>query len=356
MPSNHEKGGSGFFDKRRVLWLLSSVLSLLFTALMIICIRWYEDHQSIPKDHLIGNRPSNVSRLKEKGLPFSFLVIGDTQSREKAETLIKLALKEKNDSFMVIVGDFVKEPDLENHRFFLSEMTNEINPPFPVFLVAGNHDIDYFSKIRAEGRRVTPEVYEDLYGARNFDFVFNGCLFILCDIDWRDRTSYLNYLQKTLSQKREGRKHVFVFLHYSPSMVPGDKGVTLPKEDDFFSLMEKYRVTTCFFGHYHGYWRGERNGVNVIVSGGGGGRLKDWQSEWGKFHHILKVTVDQSIITEQMIAVQERFSLEDSLEEGIFIHLFPLVRNRTWTLYVIAIVFLSWGIYSIFSCIHSLKR
>jgi len=91
-----------------------------------------------------------------------------------------MAFEKGNPSFIVILGDFVRKPDVWNHRFFLTEMTTEINLPFPVFLVSGNHDFDDTGEVvKRTERRVTSEVYESLYGVKDFDFVFNKCLFII---------------------------------------------------------------------------------------------------------------------------------------------------------------------------------
>lgn len=278
-----------------------------------------------------------MAALKENGFPFSFLVIGDTYGSETAETLIEMALEKGKSSFMIILGDFVSKPDIWNHRFFLTEMTAEITPPFPVFLVAGNHDIDYTGiKIKQKDRRVTQEIYESLYGPINFDFIYNQCLFIICGIDSKNPNIFLNYLQDTLSKKGEGKKHIFVFVHYPPKGLADHIEGALPisKEEDFFSLLEGYRGVTCLFGDYHGYWRGQRKGVNLIVSGGGG-RLKPPQSEWGKFNHILRITVDQEKVAEEVMTIQRQFEFEDWFEEWIFVTLFPFVQKSGWILYLI---------------------
>ena len=172
---------------------------------------------------------------------------------------------------MVILGDFVNEPDIWQHRFFLTETAVKIKPPFPIFLIPGDHDIAYRSfKGKKMERTVTPEVYESLYGTRNVDFVFNDCLFILCGVNLKNRTDYLDYLRDTLSRKGNGKRHIFVFVHYPPKGLAGHIKGPLPNEEEFFPLLEAYRVTSRFFGDHHGYWRGQRKGVNLIVSGGGG--------------------------------------------------------------------------------------
>jgi hypothetical protein len=218
-------------------------------------------------------------------------------------------------------------------------MTTEINLTFPVFLVSGNHDIDDTGKeIKQIDRRVTSEVYESLYGAKNFDFVFNNCLFIICDnASPRNRSSYLSYLRETLSKKGEGKQHIFVFMHCPPRGLAKHISGDIPDEE-FFSPLEIYKVTACFFGDYHGYWRGQRKGVNLIVSGGGGGHLKP--SRWGAFHHILKVTVWQEKISEEIITIQGQNVWEDRFEEWVFTHLFPPLGGSGWLLYGIFIFFL----------------
>ena len=319
------------------MWAILFVFSLTLTYLWWVVIQFYHDYESIPPNHLVGNRPLNVAALKEEGFPFSFLVIGDTSGRETAETLMEMALKKGKPSFMVILGDFVKKPDIWNHRFFLTEMTVEINPSFPVFLVSGNHDIDYTgSKIKESDRRVTPEIYESLYGARNFDFIFNDCLFIICGVDLKSPALYLDYLRQALNNNGKGRKHIFVFIHYPPKGLAEhiEGSLPIPIEEEFFTLLEDHKVTACFFGHYHGHWRGQRKGVNLIVSGGGG-RLKRSQPEWGRFHHTLKITVEPQKFVEEVITIQKQFELEDAFEEWIFTNLFPVLGTSARVYYLI---------------------
>ena len=334
--------------KKARFWLVIAILSVALTGFFGFTIKIYRSYQSVPSDPLIGNKASNVKALKEKKFPFSFLVIGDTQSSERAKTLIQLALQNGDPSFMVILGDFVMEPDIWDHRFFLMQMTKEVKPTFPVFLVTGNHDIDYTStKIKNPERRVTPELYESLYGARDFNFIYNNCLFIICGIDSKNPNHYLSYLRETLSKQGVGKKYIFVFSHFPPKGLAEYIEGPLPNEEEFFSVLETYKVTTCFFGDYHGYWRGQRKGVNLIVSGGGG-RFKKSQPEWGRFHHLLSITADENTVSEGVIVVPgEVRRFRGTLEKGIFIHLFPIMKDKGWGLYVLFVFFLSSSIYSV---------
>jgi hypothetical protein len=337
--------------------LVSALLFLFLAGVSGWLIKLHQGPQSIPFNPRIGNRGSNVSALKEKGLPFSFLVVGDTHNSNTAKTLIEKALKEGDSSFLIILGDIVNQPDLWGHRFFLMEMGKEIKPSIPVFLVPGNHDIDYRSKIKEQGRRVTPEVYESLYGARNFYFIFNNCLFILCGIDGRNPAGYLDYLHETLSGEGGGKRHIFIFMHHPPRGVGMEASFALPNDKDFFTLLENYKVTTCFFGDYHAYWRGQTKETNLIVSGGGGGRLKKWQPKWGKFHHIMQITIDENRVNEGiMILPGEVSNFRRTLGKWMFINLVPALENKNWVTYFLLIVFSFWAIYSFVRFFNSLKE
>ena len=343
--------------RKALLWLASSIVFLLLAGLTLLMVKSYRYEKHIPSEHLIGNKTSSVRALEEKGLPFSFLVIGDIHNSRRGTTLIERASKADHASFIIILGDFVSKPDLWYHRYFLMEMATETKPPFPVFLVPGNHDIDYSSsKTGKQERRVTPEVYESLYGPRNFDFTFNDCLFVICGIDSKNPASYLNYLRDILSKKGAGKRHIFLFMHHPPKAVGMVGSFSLPYEKEFFLLLEVHKVTSCFFGDYHAYWRGQRRGTNLIVSGGGGGRLKKWQPEWGKFHHILRITVGEDMMSEEMMTLKgEVFPLSE-LRKWIFVHLFPILKDRDWVLYFGVILFLSLGTFSVACFITSLRR
>ena len=333
--------------KRRLLWVGFFIVSLVLGYFSGLTIYLHRQETGIPQDSLIGNKAGSVQALKERGFPFSFLVIGDTQSSSRAAALMKHALKDGESSFIIILGDFVTEPGRWYHRFFLWRMTREVGEHFPVFLVSGNHDIDFAGKIKSADRRVTPEVYESLYGPRDFSFVFNDCLFIICGIDAKDPGRYINTLKATLSEKAHGKRAIFVFMHLPlKGLGEGIATYPLPHEEEFFSLLEQYRVTTCFFGDYHGYWRVERAGTAFIVSGGGGA-FKQRQPEWGRFHHILKITVDKTMRTDGIMTLPgEGDNLQDRLEKGIFTHVLPWADKSPWIPAVFFVITLSCAVFS----------
>jgi hypothetical protein len=216
-------------------------------------------------------------------------------------------------------------------------MIEDIKPPFPVFLAPGNHDIDYGFQRVPENQRVSPELYRSLYGATSFDFTYNNCLFILCGVDLKKPDALVDDLRGVLSKKAAGKKHIFVFIHYPPPAVVS--GFDFPREQEFLSILKTYKVTTCFFGHYHGYHRDQIDGTSMIVLGGGGGSLKRWQSNWGKFHHGLKITVGEDTLAEDIMALQKDVFFHHSMDWGVVVGILPLVENRIWMVYVFLFLF-----------------
>ena len=358
IPNHDERKSLDLLKWRGVFWFFSGILSILLSLLFFFIVGFHREYQNIQSKHSIGNRTSNVKALKEKGFPFSFLVVSDTHNSHRMEALLRAALKNGDASFLIHLGDFVYDPVLWDHRYFLTKMAMDIKPPFPIFLAPGNHDIDYRSKKEQNNARMTPELFESFYGARRFDFTFNNCLFILCEVDLRNPTAYLDFLQDVLSKKGKGKKYIFVFRHYAPpKLVDYRGGGALPNEDKFFNLVESYKVTTCFFGHYHGYRRGQINGVSLIVLGGGGGRLKSWQSEWGKFHHLLKINVDEHTIIEDMMVLDNGgVNFSGTIKKWVFISFFPIMKDRIWIPFLGAILFLVFGIYSFVCFAYSFKK
>jgi hypothetical protein len=64
---------------KMALWLAGMVLSLVLLALSGSAIKFHRDYQSITSEHLIGNRISNATGLKEKEFPFFFSRYGRYQ-------------------------------------------------------------------------------------------------------------------------------------------------------------------------------------------------------------------------------------------------------------------------------------
>jgi len=61
------------------------------------------------------------------------------------------------------------------------------------------------------------------------------------------------------------------------------------KKESLVPLFEKYGVDFSFSGHVHGYERGLVNGVNYIITAGGGGALNKNRSSLPKQFKNFKI-------------------------------------------------------------------
>jgi hypothetical protein len=170
---------------------------------------------------------------------------------------------------------------------------------------------------------VGPKEYDEMYGARKFSFVYSRCLFIISDFDALNDKPYTAYIEGVLKEKRQECEHAFVFLHVPPIALRGaPESRTTPEKDELFRILKEYNVDTAFFGDFHGYWRGKVNGVDVVVTGGGGSRLQG-DTTYG-FHHLVVISVDKDGASERIISIPTVNSLEDKIEELCFRLLFPV--------------------------------
>ncbi|RKY24635.1 MAG: hypothetical protein DRP79_07515 [Planctomycetota bacterium] len=295
---------------------------------------------------MLGNRQEMVNQLKANGetIPFSFAVVGDTRCSETGERLLDDAAGEKDVRFVVHLGDFVRNPDIWEHRFFQVEMHEEISEPLPMFLVAGNHDLCFEAAHRSvpTDRLVGPKEFDELYGARKLHFTYADTLFILSDID-PSGDEYIAYIERALREKRSACRYVFVFLHIPPRSLSTEiDSRKLPQQHKLLALLKQYKVDRAFFGDFHGYWRGQVEGVNVLVTGGGGAHLAG-DKTYG-FHHLLVITVNDGMITERIITGQAETGWEDRIECFCFVQVFPRLGGSAWVYYALGGVMILAGI------------
>ena len=341
-------------DKKRWMGLLGLILSVSGAAFCIAAILVERNSRRPLPPYPVGNRPAFVEQLKEKGLPFSFLVISDTHNEENGYALLENDPEKKRcllydprwgygecPQRMACIGIFWSGWQGRSSLLFLSSLLQEIT--------MSTTDFRGLRKVR----RVTPEVYRSLYGAMSFDFTFNNCLFILGAVDLKKPEAFVDDLRNVLSAKAAGKKYIFLFLHFPPSAVAPTS--YFPREKEFLSLLESFKVTSCFFGHYHGYRRRQINGTNLIVVGGGGGPLKSWQSEWGKFHHAMQVTVGENGVTEDMMVLKKVGPYRHSLKWRIMVDILPLIEGRVWIVYAFAFASL-WGVFFSFLALRKTGR
>jgi len=319
--------------RRRVLIaaLVITGLAFLSVAFMIASILYGWSRTDVTVSPFLGNRPDTISRLTDgqpEPSPFSFFVVGDTRSSAEFEGSYKNVTLDLTPDFGVILGDFVAYPDMSRHRFFMEELT-EWGMRFPVFLIAGNHDVvtkdeTGFNRLQDP---VFKEDFEKLYGPSNFSFIYRGCLFI--GLNDAYRSDYLDYLKDTLARRPPDVLMIFVFMHIGPRFLsPLIHTRQMEGEEEFMRLMEAYNVDYVFAGDFHSYFRADKGHTKYIITGGGGSNLRG--SIGRRFHHILIMSVDpaKDQVDEMIYSMKPADDIGDDIEITMLCGVYPVFEGR----------------------------
>jgi hypothetical protein len=199
------------------------------------------------------------------------------------------------------------------------EWAEEFSPPWPVFYVVGNHDVD---------REKFPiSRFEEIYGPTISSFDYQGCLFIVLRIlnrPYPTRES-LEFLESLLSARRHDYRKVFVFMHVPP-VWPGFSPGSARSQNQFVALCDRFHVDYVIAGDYHGHARIKVKDTVYLVSGGGGARLV--RGKFGRFHHAVVITVGPDWVSERILHVNRMKDIEDRAEELALAEVYPWMEKN----------------------------
>lgn len=266
--------------------------------------------------------------------PFSFCIIGDTESRPHINHRLGSMIWEERPNFILHLGD-VTDGGQEAHKFEWNyEYFTGITPVasrIPVFPVPGNGESDLYWYNRYH-RLPEPEAY--------YSFHYGNADFFMLNSNEREELSrggrQYEWLREQLAASTARWK--FVAHHHCPvSSDENDFGNTWqgadsrrgdPRFDDLKALYESAGVDVVFYGHVHAYERSwplkegkvdQENGVIYIKSGGGGGHLEDFTPTPSWFsrklqrgNHFCKVDIFDNTFSFRMYDLEGR--LKDMLE------------------------------------------
>jgi hypothetical protein len=158
----------------------------------------------------------------------------------------------------------------------------------PLFNAPGNHEI--------YDRRDLESLYEKTCGLLYGSFDYGNSHFIALDTEEVGRKPGISALQRAwleadLEANRQAA-NTFVFMHHPLFPKKAYAGWDNPAERDaVHQLFVHYGVKYVFAGHEHLYHRSVHDGINYVVTGGGGAP-NDAGPETGAFQHYLLLTVN----------------------------------------------------------------
>jgi len=287
----------------KFLWIVGIIILafILFTCIQL---------QTIQLPESMTGSPEVIDSIQQQDPQhFSFILMGDTKSGTATmENLLEITAQE-TPAFVVILGDFASKATPYAHRFFAME-AQEYASRIPILVIPGNHDVD------TDGPFTLTD-FESLYGPANKSFRIDGYLFILLNNldDYNKDGQYIDFLENTIQSQETVPEHIFVFMHIPPAglnapIMAGE----LIQSERFLETVQKYHVDYVFCGDHHGYVKTKFNGVNFIISGGGGANLRGTQ---GHFHHAVRIAVNGDEIDETVIAVKRKIETLEMLEQNI---------------------------------------
>lgn len=239
-----------------------------------------------------------------------FIVYGDSRGvwdNWQNTKIVTKAIENKDPFFVINTGDLVKNGlnesqwiDFFNSTFFMHNST--------FYPVLGNHEFygnEYFNYF------VLPN-NEKWY---SYD---NGPVhFIALDSNFPNsvRFSQILWLIKDLINIE--KPYVIVTFHHPP-FSSSEHGSSFYLRLYLKPIFEYFNVDIVFNGHDHSYERGKVNGVNYIVTGGGGAPLYDVGENWWtiyseKTYNYCLINVNATLLTFEAIkpdgAIIDSFTL-----------------------------------------------
>ena len=186
----------------------------------------------------------------------------------------------------VIYGsdESVGEAQLEYDAFLATVARAET----PVFNAAGNHEI--------ADRKDLEALYESRIGRLYGSFDYGHSHFIALDTEEVGQKPGIgqvqrDWLEQDLAANRQAA-HIFVFTHHPLFPKTANAGfANAANRDDIHRLFVKHGVKHVFSGHEHLFAQSTHDGINYIVSGGGGAPSTGSPVD-GAFQHYLLLTVD----------------------------------------------------------------
>lgn len=247
-------------------------------------------------DQVVFRNFENVRRKEWEGIPVEvvqrdknvvrFAIFGDVAgsefpfaSRQSGYYAFKQIIKkigERQPDFAVSTGDLATRATHLAYRR-LRMLLRHIS--FPLIATPGNHDIVHHAEVHSQ-------YFHALFGSDHGDVIIGNVRLILINNAWGSLTDeQLKWVEQTFA-KPTSASSTLVYCH-KPIFDPRDNAYYgmehRPHAELLHALFAKHKVSAVFSGHIHSLLHTERDGVQYIISGGGGSKLKTESDA----HHYL---------------------------------------------------------------------
>ncbi|SHH51677.1 metallophosphoesterase family protein [Thermosipho atlanticus] len=307
---------------------MKKVFFTIFLLLFIISA-FKVSRPFIEKKHDNNLIYNNLMKIKMTSEDFTFVVLGD--NKNSVSTFEKIISKINNDptvKFVINTGDMVFDGNPIKYDFFLKQIKKF---KVPLLVVPGNHDISDNGY----------ENYINFFGPLYYSFsIKNSYFIILNNANQTEVDPYqMLWLEKNLNFSQQ-YKYRFVFMHvplFDPrfEQQPGHSMKNLKNANKLLDLFKKYKVTMLFFGHIHGFFEGNWDGVPYLITGGAGAELVGTDPNH-YFYHYIKVHVSSKGVSYKIIKMNSPdFNFIDRVGAFIWLYIYSFIVINYWVLVLI---------------------
>lgn len=237
--------------------------------------------------------------------PYRFIAFGDwgagTQFQKDVAHQIALQYEKAPFDAAILLGDnFYETGDVKKHgKAYFTDMYQPLIQHHVDFIVAlGNHDVLMGHQAEQAEFFGMPGYYYTVHKPQ-IDF------FIINTNDFGRNQVEQQWLKKELAQSQAPWK---IVAGHAPIYSSGEHGYSVSLHNTLEPLLVKYKVDMYLAGHDHDYERFKPiNGVQHIVSGGGGAYLRGFDKILPeslvrlKIHHFLSFELKQDTLRMQVI-------------------------------------------------------
>jgi len=238
------------------------------------------------------NNEKAVNELKNnEGVYFSFIVFGDNHAGlcfNDAAALKEIWNMNREDrfgkspiDFVLSVGDVTLDG---SRRQFLNYKKLQSLIKYPLVSAIGNHD--------------EPFLFKEFCGMKEFVFVNRNSYFIVLDNEIGELSEkQFVYLEEKLKDAQK-YENIFIAMHKPPFDPYQQEWYNMdnsPWAFRFRKLCARYNVDMVFSGHKHMFKSETFDGVENVVTGGGGMLIEIPEADGGYLHYV-KVTVNHDYV------------------------------------------------------------
>ncbi len=186
------------------------------------------------------------------------------------------ALTCQKTDFSIVLGDIVHR-SIPSLYTSVTDFVNSVSKN-SVYVLCGNHDTIH---------------YDEHFGLRNYLLYNDKVLFLFLDNSKKKfEENTLSFIKSNISKFK--RKNIVIFFHIPPPSAIGENTIKQEEWEKMKELILPFRENIRYIicGHVHSYYEDKIEGMNLIVSGGGGAKIEFLNPKIDKqkaHHHIVKL-------------------------------------------------------------------